>query len=81
MPVVVGGVATYSAALHLMRAGVAGVLVGFGGGATHTNHQVLGIRVPMATAVADVAEADRTTSMSRVAATCGSSPTAPWPHR
>lgn len=59
VPVVVGGVATYSAALHLMRAGVAGVLVGFGGGATHTNHQVLGIRVPMATAVADVAEARR----------------------
>ncbi len=57
VPVVVGGVATYSAALHLMRAGAAGVLVGFGGGATHTNHQVLGVRVPMASAVADVAAA------------------------
>ena len=35
-PVIVGGVATYRAALHLMRAGAAGVLVGFGGGAAHT---------------------------------------------
>ena len=57
VPVVVGGVATYSAALHLMRAGAAGVLVGFGGGATHTTHQVLGVRVPMASAIADVAAA------------------------
>lgn len=57
VPVVVGGVATYSAALHLMRAGAAGVLVGFGGGAAHTTHKVLGVRVPMATAVADVAAA------------------------
>lgn len=57
VPVVVGGVATYTAALHLMRAGAAGVLVGFGGGAAHTTHQVLGVRVPMATAVADVAAA------------------------
>lgn len=57
VPVVVGGVATHSAALHLMRAGAAGVLVGFGGGATHTTHQVLGVRVPMASAIADVAAA------------------------
>jgi IMP dehydrogenase len=58
-PVVVGGVATYRAALHLMRAGAAGVLVGFGGGAAHTTADVLGLRVPMATAVADVAAARR----------------------
>ncbi|HMR50633.1 MAG TPA: GuaB3 family IMP dehydrogenase-related protein [Arachnia sp.] len=58
-PVLVGGVATYRAALHLMRAGAAGVLVGFGGGATHTTASVLGIEVPMATAVASVAEARR----------------------
>ena len=58
-PVVVGGVATYRAALHLMRAGAAGVLVGFGGGATHTTADVLGLQVPMATAVADVAAARR----------------------
>ena len=58
-PVLVGGVATYRAALHLMRSGAAGVLVGFGGGATHTTADVLGIEVPMASAVADVAEARR----------------------
>ena len=33
VPVIVGGAATYTAALHLMRTGAAGVLVGFGGGA------------------------------------------------
>lgn len=59
VPVLVGGVATYRAALHLMRSGAAGVLVGFGGGATHTTASVLGIEVPMASAVADVAEARR----------------------
>ena len=58
-PVLVGGCATYRMALHLMRAGAAGVLVGFGGGATHTTASVLGIEVPMASAVADVAEARR----------------------
>ncbi|WP_114559753.1 GuaB3 family IMP dehydrogenase-related protein [Desertihabitans aurantiacus] len=59
VPVIVGGVATYQAALHLMRTGAAGVLVGFGGGAAHTTRQVLGIEVPMASAIADVAEARR----------------------
>ncbi|NNG18184.1 GuaB3 family IMP dehydrogenase-related protein [Naumannella sp. ID2617S] len=59
VPVIVGGCATYQAALHLMRTGAAGVLVGFGGGASHTTRDVLGISVPMATAVADVAEARR----------------------
>lgn len=59
VPVVVGGTATTTSALHLMRAGAAGVLVGFGGGAAHTTRQVLGISVPMATAVADVAAARR----------------------
>lgn len=59
VPVIVGGCATYRAALHLMRAGAAGVLVGFGGGAAHTTHDVLGIRVPMASAVAGVASARR----------------------
>ena len=53
LPVIVGGCATYRAALHLMRAGAAGVLVGFGGAPHH--HDVLGIRVPMASAVADIA--------------------------
>ncbi|MEL4358103.1 MULTISPECIES: GuaB3 family IMP dehydrogenase-related protein [unclassified Luteococcus] len=59
VPVIVGGCATYQAALHLMRAGAAGVLVGFGGGAAHTTRDVLGIEVPMASAIADVAEARR----------------------
>lgn len=59
VPVIVGGCATAQSALHLMRAGAAGVLVGFGGGAAHTTRQVLGISVPMATAVADVAAARR----------------------
>ena len=49
VPVIVGGCATYQAALHLMRTGAAGVLVGFGGGAAHTTRTVLGIAVPMAT--------------------------------
>ncbi len=59
VPVIVGGCATYPAALHLMRTGAAGVLVGFGGGASHTTADVLGVRVPMASAVADVAAARR----------------------
>jgi IMP dehydrogenase len=59
VPVIVGGCATYQAALHLMRTGAAGVLVGFGGGAAHTTRTVLGISVPMASAVADVAAARR----------------------
>ena len=59
VPVIVGGVATATGALHLMRAGAAGVLVGFGGGAAHTTRKVLGIEVPMASAVAEVAAARR----------------------
>lgn len=59
VPVIVGGCATYQTALHLMRTGAAGVLVGFGGAATSTNGQVLGIEVPMATAIAEAAEARR----------------------
>ncbi|BDZ63826.1 GuaB3 family IMP dehydrogenase-related protein [Agromyces mangrovi Wang et al. 2018] len=59
VPVIVGGAATYTAALHLMRTGAAGVLVGFGGGAASTTRAALGIHAPMATAVADVAGARR----------------------
>ncbi|MFZ0142107.1 MAG: GuaB3 family IMP dehydrogenase-related protein, partial [Aeromicrobium sp.] len=59
VPVIVGGCATHQAALHLMRTGAAGVLVGFGGGAAHTTRSVLGVAVPMASAVADVAAARR----------------------
>ena len=90
VPVIVGGCATYQAALHLMRTGAAGVLVGFGGGAAHTTRLVLGIsradghrRSPTSRPPA------ATTSTSPAAATCTSSPTArsaapatsprPWP--
>ncbi|PZE28059.1 MULTISPECIES: GuaB3 family IMP dehydrogenase-related protein [unclassified Curtobacterium] len=59
VPVIVGGASTYTAALHLMRTGAAGVLVGFGGGAASTTRAALGIHAPMATAVADVAGARR----------------------
>ena len=59
VPVIVGGAGTYTAALHLMRTGAAGVLVGFGGGAAHTTRRTLGIHAPMATALSDVAAARR----------------------
>ncbi|KAB7743592.1 GuaB3 family IMP dehydrogenase-related protein [Nostocoides sp. F2B08] len=59
VPVIVGGAASYTAALHLMRTGAAGVLVGFGGGAASTTRRTLGIQVPMASAIADVAAARR----------------------
>jgi len=59
VPVIVGGCATYQAALHLMRTGAAGVLVGFGGGAADTTRSVLGVAVPMASATSDVAAARR----------------------
>ncbi len=59
VPVIVGGAATYTAALHLMRTGAAGVLVGFGGGAAATTRRTLGIHAPMATAIADVHAARR----------------------
>jgi IMP dehydrogenase len=53
IPVIVGGCTSYQAALHLMRTGAAGVLVGAGSGAAGTTRRVLGLGVPMATAVAD----------------------------
>lgn len=60
VPVIVGGAATYQSALHLMRTGAAGVIVGYGStrGVT-TSDEVLGISVPMATAIADAAAARR----------------------
>jgi IMP dehydrogenase len=53
IPVIVGGCTSYQAALHLMRTGAAGVLVGAGSGAAGTTRRVLGIGVPMATAISD----------------------------
>lgn len=57
VPVIVGGVASYDSAIHLMRAGANGVLVGVGPGAACTTRGVLGVGVPQATAIADVAAA------------------------
>ncbi|HZJ26680.1 MAG TPA: GuaB3 family IMP dehydrogenase-related protein [Acidimicrobiia bacterium] len=57
VPVIVGGCASYSTALHLMRTGAVGVLVGVGPGHACTSRGVLGIGVPQATAIADAAGA------------------------
>ena len=57
IPVIVGSCASYQAALHLMRTGAAGVLVGVGTGPGSTTRQVLGIGAPQATAIADAAGA------------------------
>ena len=57
VPVIVGGCASYSTALHLMRTGAVGILVGVGPGAACTTRGVLGIGVPQATAIADAAGA------------------------
>ena len=60
VPVVAGGVADHRTALHLMRTGAAGVIVGYGSTAgVTTSEEVLGISVPMATAIADAAAARR----------------------
>src|SRR6476469_9367367 len=60
VPVIVGGCASYHTGLHLMRTGAAGVLVGVGPGAACTTRGVLGIGVPQATAIDDVAHARST---------------------
>ena len=57
IPCVMGGCASYSTGLHLMRTGAVGVLVGVGPGAACTTRGVLGLGVPQATAIADVAAA------------------------
>ncbi len=59
IPVLVGGVTNYQTALHLMRTGAAGVIVGYGAHSGSTTHSALGIEVPMATAIADAAAARR----------------------
>ncbi|AKK04914.1 IMP dehydrogenase family protein [Corynebacterium mustelae] len=56
VPVIVGGVSDYNTAMHLMRTGAVGIIVGSG---TNTNGQALGIEPAMATAIADVAAARR----------------------
>jgi IMP dehydrogenase len=57
IPVMVGGCCSYSGALHLMRTGAVGVLVGVGPGHACTSRRVLGIGVPQGTAIADAAAA------------------------
>lgn len=57
LPVIVGGCASFETALHLMRTGAAGILVGVGPGAACTTRGVLGIGVAQATAIADAAGA------------------------
>ena len=59
LPVIVGGCASYSTALHLMRTGAVGVLVGVGPGTRAPPAGVLGVGVPQATAIADAAAARR----------------------
>ena len=56
VPVIAGGVVDYTTALHLMRTGAAGVIVG---GGVNTNAETVGIDVPLATAIADVSAARR----------------------
>lgn len=57
VPCIVGGCASYLTGLHLMRTGAVGVLVGVGPGAACTTRGVIGVGVPQATAIADVAAA------------------------
>ncbi|MDQ7819720.1 MAG: GuaB3 family IMP dehydrogenase-related protein [Armatimonadota bacterium] len=57
VPVLVGNCVGYEAALSLLEAGAAGLLVGVGPGAACTSRRVLGVGVPQATAIADVAAA------------------------
>lgn len=59
VPVVVGGASNYQTALHLMRTGAAGVIVGLGNSSCSTTNDVLGIRSPMATTIIDAAAARR----------------------
>ena len=57
VPVIVGGCASFQTALHLMRTGAEGVLVGVGPGQACTTRGVLGVGVPQATAIADATAA------------------------
>jgi len=55
VPVIAGGVGDYRTAMHLMRTGAAVVIVGYGESSATTTDDVLGIGVPMATAIVDAA--------------------------
>ena len=55
VPVIVGGASNYQTALHLMRTGAAGVIVGYGANRYSTTDDVLGISAPMATTIRMIA--------------------------
>lgn len=57
IPVMAGNCVSYEAALQLFESGVSAVFVGVGPGAACTSRKVLGVGVPQATAVMDVAAA------------------------
>jgi len=57
IPVMAGNCVSYEAALQLFESGVSAVFVGVGPGAACTSRQVLGVGVPQATAIMDVAAA------------------------
>jgi IMP dehydrogenase len=57
LSILVGNCVSYEVALQLMETGVDGVLVGIGPGAACTSRGVLGVGVPMATAIMDCSEA------------------------
>jgi len=73
IPIVVGNCVTYKTALDLLETGIAGLLVGIGPGAACTSRSVLGIGVPMATAISDCAHA-RTVFMQRNGGSNSASP-------
>jgi IMP dehydrogenase len=57
IPIMAGNCVSYEAALQLFESGVSAVFVGVGPGAACTSRKVLGVGVPQATAVVDVAAA------------------------
>ena len=57
VPVIAGNCVTYEVAELLMKAGVAGLMVGIGPGAACTSRGVLGIGIPQATAISDCSSA------------------------
>ena len=57
VPVIAGNCVTYEVAELLMKAGVAGLMVGIGPGAACTSRGVLGIGIPQATSISDCSSA------------------------
>lgn len=57
IPVLLGNTTTYEVTLDLIQTGIQGIFVGIGPGAACTTRGVLGIGVPMASAIAECAKA------------------------